>query len=63
MKNLIWMALAATVSAVSAALAVRALAVAWRDVTGEDPPVLPKWARLASSPLRSQVEKRVAPGL
>jgi hypothetical protein len=52
MKKLIWTALATFASTAAAALAVRALDVAWRRLIREAPPRSPRWARMATSPLR-----------
>ena len=52
MKKLIWTALATFASTASAALAVRALDVAWRRLLREPPPGAPRWARMATSPLK-----------
>lgn len=62
MKKLIWTVLAAAVSSISAAYALRALDRMWRRTTGETPPEMPTWARfLVARPLKRQVTERVHP--
>lgn len=63
MKKLLWTGLAAVVSAVSAAAAMRVLDAVWRRVAKEAPPEMPGWAKLlVGRPLKGQVQGRIHPG-
>ncbi|HLU67337.1 MAG TPA: hypothetical protein VKZ63_13725 [Kofleriaceae bacterium] len=61
MKKLIWAGAVTVVSALGAALAVRALDAVWRRLTHEPPPGTPRWARLAGLPVRRKVMHSVQP--
>jgi len=64
MRRLVWTALAMTVSATAAGLAVRALDRLWQRVTGEPPPPIATWARLLGARLvRRPISQRLYPGV
>jgi hypothetical protein len=60
MKKILWTAMLSVVSGLGAALASRALDLAWRKATQEEPPKIPMWARfLVAKPLRFGVDRGV----
>jgi hypothetical protein len=61
-KKVVWTGLVALASALSAALAVRALDAVWRRVTHEAPPGMPRWTRLVlANPVKRRVTRRIQP--
>lgn len=60
MKKILWTALAAVVTAAAATSALRLLRYVWREVTQEEPPEQPRWARmLVGAPLNKRVTKAI----
>lgn len=60
MKRMLWITMAAATSAVAASLAVRVLDAAWRRVSHEDPPEMPKWGRfLVGLPIKRGIASHV----
>jgi hypothetical protein len=60
-KKVIWTALVAVTSALAATFAVRALRAVWIEVTHEEPPERPWWAkRVVGGPLSSGARKFAA---
>jgi hypothetical protein len=53
MKKLLWTAVVTSLVAMSTRYTLRAASVAWRKISGERPPRLPRWARVfVDAPLR-----------
>jgi len=62
MKKIVWTIVVTGGSALSAALAARALDGLWRGITNEEPPESPRWARLlVGLPLKKTVRATVQP--
>jgi hypothetical protein len=60
-KKVVWTALVAVTSALAATLAIRALRAVWIEVTHEQPPERPWWAKkVVGGPLSSGARKFAA---
>jgi hypothetical protein len=60
-KKVVWTALVAVTSALAATLAIRALRAVWIEVTHEEPPERPWWAKkVVGGPLSSSARRFAA---